>query len=220
VGVRARVNISEGLGINLRDLPALSGSTVITQLTAESQVDVIDGPEEEDDLSWWNVDGGEDQVGWVVEGFGGETWLVPVGWTDEFPALPGAEPTTTPTVTPTLAPATPVVTATLEPTATPEITPTATLVLTPTATPEGGIPSPTVGASVRVTTKYQFINLRNAPGLTGEIIGQLQDGTIVTILEGPDEADGFSWWKVEDSEDNIGWAAERSVEEVWLVPEP
>jgi hypothetical protein len=30
VGVRACVNISEGLGINLRDLPALSGSTVIT----------------------------------------------------------------------------------------------------------------------------------------------------------------------------------------------
>ncbi len=218
VGVRARVNISEGLAINLRDQPTLSGSTVITRLVAGSEVDVIDGPEPEGDLTWWNVDGGGEQVGWVVEGFGGETWLVPVDWTDELPPLSGPTPTATPT---SVAPeATPVLTPTLTPTAAPEITPTVTPVLTPTATPEGGIPSPTVGGQARITTKYQFVNLRAEPGLDTDVIRQLEDGTIVTILEGPEEANDISWWKVDDGEGNIGWAAERVGPEVLLVPIP
>ncbi len=218
VGVRARVNISEGLAINLRDQPTLSGSTVITRLVAGSEVDVIDGPEPEADLNWWNVDGGGEQVGWVVEGFGGETWLVPTGWTDELPPLSGPTPTATPT---SVAPeATPVLTPTLTPTAAPEITPTVTPVLTPTATPEGGIPSPTVGGQARITTKYQFVNLRAEPGLDTDVIIQLEDGTIVTILEGPEEANDISWWKVDDGEGNIGWAAERVGPEVLLVPIP
>jgi uncharacterized protein YgiM (DUF1202 family) len=216
IGVRARVNISEGLGLNLRDLPTLSGSTVITQLVAGSEVNVIDGPEDVGDLTWWNVNGGVGRVGWVVEAFGGETWLVPVGWSDQLPPLPTPEPTAGPTPTPTLtlAPATPVVT----PTATPELAVTATPVLTPTATPEGGIPSPTVGGRAQVTTRYQFVNLRQDPGLGGEAIGQLANGTIVRVLEGPEEADGLRWWKVEDDEGNTGWAAERVAGEVLLTP--
>jgi hypothetical protein len=238
VGVRARVNISEGLGINLRDQPTLSGSTVITQLVAGSEVDVIDGPEEESDLTWWNVNGSGGQVGWVVEGFGGETWLVPIGWTDELPPLPGppptatptlavieatpvVTPTATPTLTPTVAPAiTPTVAPAITPTVTPAITPTVTPVLTPTATPEGGISAPTVGGQARVTTKYQYVNLRAEPGLSAETIAQLADGTIVTTLEGPEEADDIRWWKVDDGQGNIGWVAERVGNEVFLVPIP
>jgi hypothetical protein len=245
IGVRARVNISEGLALNLRDLPTLSGSTVITRLVAETQVDVFDGPEDVGDMRWWNVNGGTGRVGWVVEAFGGETWLVPVGWTDQLPPLSTALPVVTPTatVTPTLAPvatatlevtpeATPVLTPTvapevtpeatpvLTPTVAPEVTPEATPVLTPTATPEGGIPSPTVGGRAQVTTRYQFVNLRPEPGLGKEPIGQLQNGTIVTILEGPEEADGFRWWKVDDGQGNIGWAAERVAGEVLLTPLP
>jgi uncharacterized protein YgiM (DUF1202 family) len=224
IGVRARVNISDGLAINLRDLPTLTGSTVITLLEAGSEVDVIDGPEDEGDLRWWNVDGSEGKDGWVVEAYGGETWLVPVGWAEELPPL--LEPTPTPTATATAAApeatsvVTPTTTPTLQPTATTEITPTATSVLTPTATPEGGIPSPTVNGRVRVTTKYQFVNLRANPGLSAESVGQLQDGTIATVVEGPEEADGLNWWKVDDGQENVGWAAERVGGEVLLVPIP
>ncbi len=222
IGVRARVNISEGLAINLRDQPTLSGSTVITQLVAGSEVDVVDGPEEADDLIWWNVNGGGEKAGWVVEGFAGETWLVPIGWSDELPPLEDSTPTATPTVA---APeATPTVTATTTPTlpltATPEITPTVTPVLTPTVTPEGGIPSPTVGGQARVTTKFEFVNLRTGPGLSSDVIGQLADGTTVTILEGPEEADNLRWWRVDDGQENVGWAAERVGQEVFLVPIP
>ncbi len=224
VGVRARVNISEGLSLNLRDQPTLSGSTVITQLVAGREVDVIDEPEDVGDLRWWKVDGGAGRVGWVVEAYGGETWLVPVGWSDQMAPLETPVPAATPTLTATLAAPTEVPTEApvITPTATTAAAPTATLVVTGTATPtpEGGIPSPTVGGRARVTTQYQFINLRQDPGLAGENIGQLADGTIVNILEGPETIDDLRWWKIEDDAGNVGWAAERVPGEVLLVPVP
>jgi hypothetical protein len=222
VGVRARVNISEGLAINLRDAPTVNGSTIITQLQADAEVDVFDGPVDEGDLRWWNVDGGGEEIGWVVEGFGGETWLVPSGWTDELPPLPGPEETATPTVEAPEATEvlTPTATATVTPTATSEITPTATPVLTATATPEGDITSLTIGGQAQVTTRYQYVNLREAPGLDAATIGQLPDGTVVTILDGPETADGFNWWNVDDGQGNEGWAADKVGEEVLLVPIP
>jgi hypothetical protein len=108
----------------------------------------------------------------------------------------------------------------LVPTATAEITPTATLVLTPTVTPEGAIPSPAVGGSARITTKYQFVNLRESPGLGATAVGQLEDGIVVTILEGPEESDGIRWWKVDAGQEKIGWAAEAVGGEVLMVPVP
>lgn len=218
VGVRARVNISEGLALNLRDLPTVSGSSVITELVAGARVDVVDGPEDVGDLRWWNVNGGLGRIGWVVEAFGGETWLVPFGWTDELEPLSTPVATETPILTPTAT--APAATPEVTPTVTSTSAPTATPVLTPTATPEGGIPSPSVGGSAEVTTRFQFINLREAPGLSAETIGQLQNGTVVTILEGPEEADDLRWWKVEDQEGNVGWAAERVAGEVLLAPIP
>ncbi len=217
-GVRARVNISDGLGLNLRDQPTLSGSTVITQLVGGAEVDVIDGPEDVGDLRWWSVDGGAGKIGWVVEAFGGETWLVPLDWTDQSPPLAAPPPEATVTPTPTLTPTVAAPTATTPPEPTAILT--ATAVLTPTATPEGGIPSPTVGGRARVTTRYQFINLRADPGLGGEAIAQLSDGTVVTILEGPQQADNLVWWKVDDGQGHVGWAAERVGVEVLLVPLP
>jgi hypothetical protein len=200
-------------------MPTLSGSTVITRLAASTAVDVTGGPEDVGDLRWWNVNAPQNQSGWMVEAFGGETWLVPIGWTDQMEPLPTAVPTATPVpeATATLE-ATAAVTPTLEPTATPEITATAAPDVTPTATLEGEVPSPTVGGRAQVMTRFEFINLRSAPGLASETIGQLDDGTIVTILDGPEEADDIRWWQVEDEEGNVGWAAERVASEVFLVP--
>ena len=218
IGVKVRVDIGEGLALNLRDEPTLNGN-LITQLAHGVEVPVIDGPEKVGDLRWWNVDGGEGNVGWVVDALGGEIWLLPAGWADQPPAVeptiesPLAPPTAAPVVTPT-ATATP----TLSPTLPPEITPTDTPVLTPTDTPQGGIPSPTIGGRAQVSTQYQFINLRDAAGLGTETIGQLANGTTVTILEGPEEMDGLRWWKVDDGQGNVGWAAERIGAEVLLVP--
>jgi hypothetical protein len=228
IGVRARVNLSEGLSLNLRDLPSLSGSTVITQLVAQAEVDVVEGPEDEGERRWWSVDGGAGRAGWVVEALGDDVLLLPVGWTDQMSPLGTAAPAATPTLTPTLA-----ATATLTPTATtaPQATPTvaATPAVTPTTspitptvapTPEGGIPSPSVGGRARVTTQYQFINLRAEAGLGAERVGELANGTVVAVLEGPEEVDGLRWWRVDDGQGNTGWAAERVGGEVLLVPVP
>jgi hypothetical protein len=237
IGVRAQVSIGEGNALNLRDQPTRAGNA-IAQLAHGVDVNVLDGPEYADDLRWWNVDGGADQVGWVVDALGGETWLVPIGWTDQMTLTPAltAEPTLTPTlasptaipvVTPTatFAPtATPALTPTAipetPPTATPVLSPTATPVLSPTNTPEGGIPSPTVGGRAQVTTQYQFINLRDEPGQGTNVIAQLANGTVVTILDGPQDVTDLRWWKVDDGQGNVGWAAERVGAEVLLVPIP
>jgi hypothetical protein len=237
IGVRARVSIGAGYTLNLRDQPSRSG-TAINQLADGTEVDVLEGPEQDGDLRWWKVNGGVGYFGWVVDAFGGETWLTPTNWTDQVtstiplaaeptltPTL--ASPTVTPVVTPTAPPAVtmaPTPTPVLTPTATSETPPTAspamtpTPVLSPTATPEGGIPSPTVGGRAQVTTQYQYVNLRDEPGQGTNVIGQLTNGTIVTILDGPQDVDNLRWWKVEDDQGNVGWAAERVGAEVLLVP--
>jgi hypothetical protein len=237
IGVRAQVSIGADYTLNLRDQPSQAG-TVINQLADGTEVDVLQGPEQDGDLRWWKVNGGAGYLGWVVDAFGGETWLTPVNWTDQVTStIPlEAEPTLTPTlesptaapvVTPTVAPeATPMPapTTALTPTATSETLPTAspvvtaTPVLSPTATPEGGIPSPTVGGRAQVTTQYQYINLRDEPGQGTNVIGQLANGTVVTILDGPQDVDDLRWWKVQDDQGNVGWAAERVGAEVLLVP--
>ena len=73
---------------------------------------------------------------------------------------------------------------------------------------------------MRVTTRYEYVNLRSGPGLGAESIGQLTDGTVATVLEGPEEADAITWWKLDDGQGNTGWAAERVGTEVLLVPVP
>lgn len=232
IGVRAMITTTVANPINLRNLPSLGNSTVITSLVGGAPLDVTDGPTDADNLRWWNVRASGGITGWMVEAVGGTTVLVPVDWTSQATPLPTAEPTPEPTVEATAAPtveATQEVTATatLEPT--PEVTATATLEpteeVTATVTPTPGpgtptpIPSPTVGGRVRINVpEYGYLNLRQDPGLGGEAIGQLEDGTIVKVVDGPQEVDDLTWWKVENDEGLVGWAAERRGNEVWMIP--
>ena len=46
----------------------------------------------------------------------------------------------------------------------------------------------------------------------------VQDGTILKVLDGPEEADGLTWWRLEDPKEEdedlkIGWGADE-----WLEP--
>jgi hypothetical protein len=52
------------------------------------------------------------------------------------------------------------------------------------------------------------LNVRTAPGTDSPIIDCLRDGTQLTILGGPQEAGGLTWWNVELQSGN-GWAAEQ-----------
>jgi hypothetical protein len=60
------------------------------------------------------------------------------------------------------------------------------------------------GAKVVVTGTGSCLNVRVAAGTKEAAVDCLADGTEVTLAEGPVEADGFQWWRVED---RSGWVA-------------
>ncbi|GAB4324401.1 MAG: hypothetical protein Kow0010_06320 [Dehalococcoidia bacterium] len=74
------------------------------------------------------------------------------------------------------------------------------------------------------------LNVRENPTIPSgdpraNVIGQMCNDTIVSIVDGSVDAEGFRWWKVEGmSKDGVqvsGWAAEKSLESgaiSWLVP--
>lgn len=108
---------------------------------------------------------------------------------------------------------TPTPTATLVPTATalPTLTPTVTPVPTATATP---VPVIMPGGQVTVKgTEGQQLRLRAGPALTQETLRIVEEGTVLKVLEGPEAADGFNWWKVQTDDGVTGWVAGN-----WLVP--
>ncbi|GAB4197271.1 MAG: hypothetical protein OHK0022_15460 [Roseiflexaceae bacterium] len=51
------------------------------------------------------------------------------------------------------------------------------------------------------------LRLRSGPGLNHTIIDRLPPGTALTLLGGPQEADGHSWWNVRTSNNDTGWVA-------------
>ena len=110
-----------------------------------------------------------------------------------------------------LATATPTVTLVPTATALPTVTPTNTLVPTATATP---VPEVMPGAQVIVTgTEGQQLSLRAGPALTQDRLRIVEEGTVLKVLEGPEVANGFQWWKVQTDDGLVGWVAGN-----WLVP--
>ena len=73
----------------------------------------------------------------------------------------------------------------------------------PSAPPIPGIPWPIeVGATVVVAGTDDCLRIRERPGVLAPQVNCLDDGTVLTIEDGPVEADDFEWWRIGD-----GWAA-------------
>lgn len=134
-----------------------------------------------------------------------------------------------PTPTPTLAPVTTAATAS-DPATTPIVdlqattiplvvadTPTvaATATFTPTPLPGTAL---AIGQPARVTAPAG-LNMRDNPATSGTLLLQLSTNQKVTIVEGPIDADGFRWWKVDDGLGNVGWVAEGDGETELLSPQ-
>lgn len=100
-------------------------------------------------------------------------------------------PTATPTVITRLT-FTPVPTATPVPTD----TPTPTVVVLPTEI--------TVGGYVRI---IDGVNFRTEPTVDGQLIRALAGDLVLSVVGGPNEADNFIWWQLQDIDGSIGWAA-------------
>lgn len=99
------------------------------------------------------------------------------------------------------------------------IRPTATPIF-PTATPVP--PTPVVlhtqGRAVVSNLQGRTLRARATPSANAPVQAAFQEGDQVTLLEGPVEADGYVWWRVE-GERGSGWSAQQSPEgQVWLQP--
>ena len=96
----------------------------------------------------------------------------------------------------------------------PGVAPTDTVVLpgvTPVDTPGPGGIRP--GSLVVVQgTQGAGLNLREEPSTTSAVAGKAREGTVLTVLEGPTEADDYVWWKVRAPDGVEGWGAAD-----WLV---
>jgi uncharacterized protein YraI len=72
----------------------------------------------------------------------------------------------------------------------------------------------TVGGYVKVVgAEADQLSYRSGPGLKYARLALLKDGTILKVLDGPEEADGYTWWRLQDEDGFIGWAADD-----WLEP--
>lgn len=96
-------------------------------------------------------------------------------------------------------------------------TATRTLLPTPSASPTvTETPVPVIlpgGRAVVAGTGAEQLRMRAGPGLTQDMVATLSDGTGVNVLEGPESADGYKWWKVQTEDGQQGWVAGD-----WLVP--
>jgi len=76
--------------------------------------------------------------------------------------------------------------------------------------------TPQLNTMVTVTyTSGYGLRLRTGPGLSYSVITTLSEGTQMTVIAGPVQADGYTWWKITGSP-GTGWSAVGN----WLVPNP
>lgn len=106
----------------------------------------------------------------------------------------------------------------------------------PTSTPQPLFPTPTLlvptatitveqkiavdGYALVSNTEGKVLRGRAEPGLKAAVQASFPEGARVRIVEGPVEADGLRWWRIENEAES-GWSAEYSAEGViWLIPAP
>jgi SH3-like domain-containing protein len=104
-------------------------------------------------------------------------------------------------------------------------TPEPTATFTPTPIPGTAL---AVGQPARVVAP-NGVNMRGEPSPDAALIRYLPSRLRVTIVEGPVDAAGFRWWKLDDGEGNVGWAIETTAKPTrsahswanqsqWIVP--
>lgn len=105
------------------------------------------------------------------------------------------------------------------------ITPTPTLAGTPTVLSEGPTPTPQgiyVGGTARVVSNVG-VRLRRSPGYqnkpASDVLTVVPPNSTVTVVGGPEEADGLRWWRVR-WQGYEGWMTEATASGVQLLAPP
>lgn len=97
------------------------------------------------------------------------------------------------------------------PTGIPQAQPTATVPLpTPASSPTLPPGDFAIGVRVQVVGVGETrLNIRSAPGLDAALLFLAEDGDVYQLVGGPQDVDGYEWWKLEDLNDSnrVGWAA-------------
>lgn len=62
------------------------------------------------------------------------------------------------------------------------------------------------------------LRIRSEPGTASEQVATVERGTVVRVLSGPADADGFTWYEVVHTIGQAGWAAAGDASDVWLAP--
>lgn len=83
-----------------------------------------------------------------------------------------------------------------------------------TATP---VPPSEPIQQARVFVTDEGLKLRDGPGTVFNVIENMPSGTVVTILDGPVNAEGYVWYQVESAAGNVGWSVEGADGLVTLV---
>ncbi len=88
----------------------------------------------------------------------------------------------------------------------------------PTQT-SGGNGALVIGGQAEVqTTSGDVLNLRSGPARSFARLGTVGDGTLLTILDGPVNADGLNWWRVRLATGGEGWVVDSADGVQTLVP--
>jgi hypothetical protein len=78
---------------------------------------------------------------------------------------------------------------------------------------EGGVPPAAFGPADLIKVAAQSLRLRDAPGLHGAIIEELDLDIALCVASGPQQADGFNWYEVTRRDTAVsGWVAGRYCE--------
>jgi len=83
---------------------------------------------------------------------------------------------------------------------------------TATPTPPGNI---ALGQPARIVARTG-LNIREAPSTKAKRLGRFGAGVLVTVVEGPVQADGYIWWRVDDGYGRAGWVAGGDGEDLWV----
>jgi hypothetical protein len=71
------------------------------------------------------------------------------------------------------------------------------------------VPQPFAPGSVyTITSGGAYLNLRAQPALDGKVLKVLPAGEAITILEGPTQAGGYTWWHMRARDGTDGWAVD------------
>lgn len=76
------------------------------------------------------------------------------------------------------------------------------------------------GTALIQTTGGDPLNMRGGPGRGFDIVARLPAGITVTVLGGPQEADGYRWWQIGTSNAVEGWVVDQVDNIKTLIPQP